>query len=74
MDSTTYTQEAAFLLKKGSDLAIKNENLELTNLHILYSILDDEGTRVSKILLDLGLPLKLIKDDLDQAIKKIKVA
>ena len=72
MDTTTYTQEAAFLLKKGQDLAIKNENLELTNLHILYSILDDEGSKVFKILLDLGLPLKLIKDDLDQAIKKLK--
>lgn len=72
MDTTTYTQEAAFLIKTGQDLAIKNENLELTNLHILYSILDDEGTKVFKILLDLGLPLKLIKDDLDQAIKKLK--
>lgn len=72
MDTTTYTQEAAFLIKTGQDLAIKNENLELTNLHILYSILDDEGTKVFKILLDLGLPLKLIKDDLDLAIKKLK--
>lgn len=72
MDTTTYTQEAAFLIKTGQDLAIKNENLELTNLHILYSILDDEGTKVFKILLDLGLPLKLIKDDLDQDIKKLK--
>ena len=72
MDTTTYTQEAAYLLKAGQDLAIKNENLELTNLHILYSILDDEGTKVFKILLDLGLPIKLIKDDLDQAIKKLK--
>lgn len=72
METTTYTQEAAYLIKAGQDLAIKNENLELTNLHILYSILDDEGTRVFKILLDLGLPIKLIKDDLDQAIKKLK--
>lgn len=72
MDTTTYTQEAAYLLKAGQDLAIKNENLELTNLHILYSILDDEKTKVFKILLDLGLPIKLIKDDLDQAIKKLK--
>ncbi|MDO5027723.1 MAG: ATP-dependent Clp protease ATP-binding subunit [Bacillota bacterium] len=72
MERIAYTQATMELIKEAQDLAIKNENLELTNLHILSCILANETSKLHGLLRSMGLPLKLLVDDIDRALERLK--
>lgn len=72
MEKSKYSQGAMELLKEAHNLAVTNENVEVSTLHVFYCLIKNENTETYGILRELGLPIKLIKDSLENAIAKLK--
>lgn len=72
MNNNNYSFESIEILKQAHDLAINNNNFEITNYHVLFCILDNKKNNTFFILENLGIQLKIITDEIQERLKKLK--
>ncbi len=72
MDVSKYSQAVIDTIKEAHKIAIKNENLEVTELHIMYCILKNSDNEVIRAITNMGIVVKSLTDDIKNAISKLK--
>lgn len=72
MDITKYSQSAIEVINMASKIAIRNNNSEVTELHLFYSILISEDKYIKGYLKKQDINYQKIKDDAENAVKKLK--
>lgn len=72
MNTEKYSQEAMQVLKEAQNLAINKKHSEVTELHLLKAILDQDENSVIKLLTDQGIILGPLKEQVDTAVDKLR--
>lgn len=72
MDMSKYSQEAVEMIKSANKIAIRNNNSEVTDLHLLYAILLEDEKLIVDFLEESSVNLQKLKEDCENAIKKLK--
>lgn len=72
MDNIKYSQAVADIIKEAYKIAIKNSNVEVTELHLLSAILQNTNSDIVHIITDLGIIVKGLDEDIQVAISKLK--
>ncbi len=74
MDKSKYSQAALDVIKEAHQLAIKNQNAEVTDLHLMQAILRQPDTEIVRVLTEMGVITKALSLDLEEAIGRIRSA
>ena len=72
MDKIKYSQAVADIIKEAYKIAIRNSNVEVTELHLLSAILQNTSSDIVPTITDLGIIVKSLSDDVQSAISKLK--
>ncbi|HAM37775.1 MAG TPA: ATP-dependent chaperone ClpB [Elusimicrobia bacterium] len=71
MDLEKLTIKSQEALAESQQIAEENNNQQITDLHLFYSLLGQEGGTVSAILEKLDIPIQSIKNEIENEIKKL---
>ena len=74
MDKSKYSQAALDVIKEAHQSAIKNQNAEVTDLHLMQAILRQPDTEIVRVLTEMGVITKALSLDLEEAIGRIRSA
>lgn len=72
MDITKYSQSSVDVINMANKIAIKNNNSEVTDLHLFYSILLFEDKNIEEYLKESEVNIVKLKNDAENAVKKLK--
>src|SRR5699024_12854020 len=72
MDITKYSQGAVERIKTANKIAIRNNNPQVSDIHLFYSILLKPSKNIREFLENLDINLQKLKSDAENAISKIK--
>ena len=72
MDMSKYSQKSVEMIQSANKIAIRNDNSEVTDLHLLYAILLGEEKLILDFLEESSVNLQKLKEDCENAIKKLK--
>lgn len=72
MDMSKYSQESVEMIKSANKIAIRNDNSEVTDLHLLYAILLEDDKLIVDFFEESSVNLQKLKEDCENAIKKLK--
>lgn len=72
MDITKYSQSSVDVINMANKIAIKNNNSEVTDLHLFYSILLFEDKNIKEYLKESEVNIVKLKNDAENAVKKLK--
>lgn len=67
MDISKYSQSSVEIIKEANKIAIRKNNVEVSDLHIFYAILSLEEKLVRAYFKELGLIYQEILDDTENA-------
>ncbi len=71
MNFEKITQKSAEILNNSQSFALEHGNQEITSLHILYSLINDEDCLIYQILKDLNINIDNLKNDVLNEINKL---
>ena len=71
MNYEKITQKSAEILNNSQSFALENGNQEITSLHILYSLINDEDCLIYQILKDININIDNLKNDVLGEINKL---
>ena len=71
MNYEKITQKSAEILNNSQSFALEHGNQEITSLHILYSLINDEDCLIYQILKDLNINIDNLKNDVLNEINKL---
>ena len=71
MNYEKITQKSAEILNNSQSFALEQGNQEITSLHILYSLINDEDCLIYQILKDLNINIDNLKNDVLSEINKL---
>lgn len=74
MDISKYSQSSVEIIKEANKIAIRKNNVEVSDLHIFYAILSLEEKLVRAYFKELGLIYQEILDDTENALTKLRSA
>lgn len=74
MDISKYSQSSVEIIKEANKIAIRKNNVEVSDLHIFYAILCLEEKLVRTYFKELGLIYQDILDDTENALTKLRSA
>lgn len=72
MDHTNYSQAAMERIKEANQIAVTNGNLEVTDLHLLSAILGEKEDKNVRTLMDMGVDVLSLYQDIEEAIRRLK--
>lgn len=72
MDTSRYSQQAVNIIREANKIAIRNNNSEVTDLHLFYSILLNGENSLREYFKELGVVYQNLKEDVDNAVKKLR--
>lgn len=72
MDMSKYSQKSVEMIQSANKIAIRNDNSEVTDLHLLYAILLDPENLIIDFFEEFSINLQKLKEDTENAIKKLK--
>lgn len=72
MDITKYSQSSVDVINMANKIAIRNNNSEVTDLHLFYSILLFEDKNIKEYLKESEVNIVKLKNDAENAVKKLK--
>lgn len=72
MDTSRYSQQAVNIIREANKIAIRNNNSEVTDLHLFYSILLHCENSLREYFKELGVVYQNLKEDVDNAVKKLR--
>ena len=72
MDMSKYSQKSVEMIQSANKIAIRNDNSEVTDLHLLYAILLEDDKLILDFLEESSVNLQKLKEDCENAIKKLK--
>ncbi|MGI5949401.1 ATP-dependent Clp protease ATP-binding subunit [Peptoniphilus sp.] len=72
MDITKYSQLSVDVINMANKIAIRNNNSEVTDLHLFYSILLFEDKNIKEYLKESEVNIVKLKNDAENAVKKLK--
>lgn len=67
-----YSQKSVEMIQSANKIAIRNDNSEVTDLHLLYAILLDPENLIIDFFEEFSINLQKLKEDTENAIKKLK--
>lgn len=71
MNYEKITQKSAEILNNSQSFALEQGNQEITSLHVLYSLINDEDCLIYQILKDLNINIDNLKSDVLSEINKL---
>ena len=71
MDAQKFTQKTLEAIKNAQNIAIENNNMQITPEHLFYAMLDDEGGLIPNIVEKMGVSHDSVLSATDEAIRKI---
>ena len=71
MNYEKITQKSAEILNNSQSFALESGNQEITSLHILYSLINDEDCLIYQILKDININIDNLKNDVLGEINKL---
>ena len=71
MDAQKFTQKTLEALKSAQNIAIENNNMQITPEHLFYAMLDDEGGLIPNVIEKMGISHDSVLSAVDEAIRKI---
>ena len=71
MDLNKFTQKSLEVVQNSQNMAIKNGNPELQEIHIHYGLMVDQDGLIPKVLSLMGENPNLIKSDIEREIDKL---
>ncbi len=71
MNYNKLTQKSVEILNNSQSFALEHGNQEITSLHVLYSLIDDEDCLIYQILKDLNINIDNLKNDVLKEINKL---
>lgn len=74
MDISKYSQSSVEIIKEANKIAIRKNNVEVSDLHIFYAILTLEEKLIRTYFKELGLIYQEILDDTENALTKLRSA
>ncbi len=74
MDKSKYSQAVLDIIKEAHQAAIKNQNVEVTDLHLMQAILRQPDTEIARVLTEMGIITKALSLELEGAIEKLRSA
>lgn len=72
MDITKYSQSSVDVINMANKIAIRNNNSEVTDLHLFYSILLSQDKNIKEYLKESEVNIVKLKNDAENAVKKLK--
>lgn len=72
MDITKYSQGAVERIKTANKIAIRNNNPQVSDIHLFYSILLKPSKNIREFLENSDINLQKLKSDAENAISKLK--
>lgn len=72
MERAKYSQAVMEMIKEANQIAIRNANVEVTELHLLSAILKDREDKNVQTLLNMGVDVQQLHKDIDHAIARLK--
>lgn len=72
MDTSRYSQQAVNIIREANQIAIRNNNSEVTDLHLFYSVLLHGENSLREYFKELGVVYQNIKEDVENAVKKLR--
>lgn len=72
MDITKYSQGAVERIKTANKIAIRNNNPQVSDIHLFYSILLKPSKNIREFLENSDINLQKLKSDAENTIKKLK--
>lgn len=72
MDISRYSQAAINIINESNQVAIRNNNNEVTDLHIFYTILLNPNKNIKDYFKERGVILQNLKEDVKNAISKLR--
>mgnify|MGYP002711945817 FL=1 len=74
MDITKYSQAAVDVINHANKIAIRYANTEVTDLHLLYAILQNPNNQIEEFLKESSVNFQQLKDDVENALTRIRSA
>ncbi|MBR0142945.1 MAG: AAA family ATPase, partial [Clostridia bacterium] len=71
MDAQKFTQKTLEAIKNAQNIAIENNNMQITPEHLFYAMLDDEGGLIPNIVEKMGISHDSMLSAVDEAIRRI---
>ena len=71
MDFEKFTQKSTEAVQRAQELAIKNENPQLEEIHLHLALIEESDGLISKILNFMGLGVDLIRKDVEAEVEKL---
>lgn len=71
MDLNKFTQKSLEALQNSQEVAIKNGNPQLEEIHIHYSLVNQEDGLIPKVISYMGENIDLIRSDIDREVDKL---
>ena len=72
MDISKYSQLTINIINESNQVAIRNNNNEVTDLHIFYTILLNPNKTIKDYFKERGVILQNLKEDVKNAISKLR--
>lgn len=72
MDTSRYSQQAVNIIREANQIAIRNNNSEVTDLHLFYSVLLHGENSLREYFKELGVVYQNLKEDVENAVKKLR--
>lgn len=74
MDIKKYSQAAVDVINHANKIAIRYGNSEVTDLHLLYAILQNPNNQIEEFLKESSVNFQQLKDDVENALTRIRSA
>ena len=74
MDVSKYSQSSVEIIKEANKIAIRKNNVEVSDLHIFYAILSLKEKLIRTYFKELGIIYQEILDDTENALTKLRSA
>lgn len=72
MDISKYSSSVLEMIKEANRLAVFNENIEVTELHLLISLLNDGRDMAVQTIREMGIDIQAVCRDIENAIARLR--
>ena len=74
MDIKKYSQASVDVINHANKIAIRYSNSEVSDLHLLYAILQNPDNQIAEFLKESAVNFQQLKDDVENALTKLRSA
>ena len=71
MDLNKFTQKSIEVIQNSQELAIKNGNPQLEEIHIHFCLMNQDDGLIPKVLSYMGENIELIKNDVEKELNNL---